>query len=80
MFVISVLSMEKPMIVVINEDLMGNHQTELAERLAQGNHLAYCTCKTLAETIKSFDKENLVPYPKGKPQLLSKRIDQLMGI
>ncbi|XP_003391987.1 PREDICTED: UDP-N-acetylglucosamine transferase subunit ALG13 homolog, partial [Amphimedon queenslandica] len=35
------LSLRKALVVVINETLMNNHQTELASRLAKDGHLVY---------------------------------------
>lgn len=37
------LRLNRPLLVVVNEDLMDNHQTELAEELARNHYLAYCT-------------------------------------
>ncbi|XP_023555660.1 putative bifunctional UDP-N-acetylglucosamine transferase and deubiquitinase ALG13 isoform X1 [Octodon degus] len=37
----------KPLVVVINEKLMNNHQLELAKQLHQEGHLFYCTCRIL---------------------------------
>ncbi|XP_044744652.1 UDP-N-acetylglucosamine transferase subunit ALG13 homolog [Coccinella septempunctata] len=60
---LEVLQCEKPLIVVINEDLMDNHQIELAEHLSKQGHLYYCTCETLEETLLK-DLKSLKPYPK----------------
>ncbi|XP_019863424.1 PREDICTED: UDP-N-acetylglucosamine transferase subunit ALG13 homolog, partial [Amphimedon queenslandica] len=39
------LSLRKALVVVINETLMNNHQTELASRLAKDGHLVYTFSK-----------------------------------
>ena len=31
--------------MVINDDLMGNHQLELAHQLSNDGHLYYCNCR-----------------------------------
>ena len=75
---LEVLGHKKPLIVVINETLMGNHQIELAQRLGNDNHLKYCTVETLAETIGNFDPKTIVPYEAGNIRIFTDFIDKLM--
>jgi len=42
---LEVLGANKPLVVVINEELMNNHQVELADQLSNDGHLFYCTCR-----------------------------------
>jgi len=41
-----VLAAKKPLVVVINEDLMDNHQLELAQQLYNDGHVLYSTCRS----------------------------------
>ena len=39
------LKAQRLVIVIVNEELMNNHQIELAEQLQNDSHLLYGTCK-----------------------------------
>jgi len=41
-----VLAAAKPLVVVVNEKLMNNHQFELAKQFYNDGHLLYCTCRS----------------------------------
>ena len=43
------LTLGKPLVVAINEQLMDNHQIELARQLSHDNHLVYATCRWAPE-------------------------------
>lgn len=52
---LEVLRRKKPFVVVVNEELMSNHQWELAERLHALGYILRTTVNDLAETIRSPD-------------------------
>lgn len=77
---IEVLEAKKPLLVVVNEDLMDNHQLELAEQLHVDGHLYYCTCDTLESTLLEVDFSLLNPFPRANPSLFIKYLDQIFKV
>uniref|UniRef100_A0A8C8VF44 UDP-N-acetylglucosamine transferase subunit ALG13 n=1 Tax=Pelusios castaneus TaxID=367368 RepID=A0A8C8VF44_9SAUR len=69
----------KPLLVVVNEKLMNNHQLELATQLYRDGHLFYCTCSTLLESLKSMDLSTLKPFPPGQPEKFAEFLDRVIG-
>lgn len=76
---LEVLQCGKPLIVVINEDLMNNHQIELAEQLWKQRYLYHCTCKTLNDTLQK-DLNLLKPYPKVDINTFGNYLSHIMRI
>ncbi|XP_076309611.1 alg13 UDP-N-acetylglucosaminyltransferase subunit isoform X2 [Tachypleus tridentatus] len=58
--VLETLRARKPLIVVINETLMGNHQMELAYQLFQDGHLYYCKCGIKEERQFKVEAKNIL--------------------
>ncbi|KAI5079450.1 hypothetical protein GOP47_0004929 [Adiantum capillus-veneris] len=73
------LRMGKPLIVVVNEALMDNHQAELAEELAAQKYLMYASPSTLSETVTNMDLNLLVPYKPSNSAALVKSLNSFLG-
>lgn len=76
---IDVLTRGKPLIVVINDTLMNNHQIELAEQLSNDNYLFYTTVQNLPDTLKSCDVSKLKKYERGNVDKFIEYLDDAMG-
>eukprot|EP00939_MAST-03C_sp_MAST-3C-sp1_P001995 g1995.t1 len=61
--ILETLRVRTKLLVVTNEDLMDNHQSELAEAMEHGNYLAKSTLPTLIEAIQVVEKRNFMSYP-----------------
>ncbi|XP_044283276.1 UDP-N-acetylglucosamine transferase subunit ALG13 homolog [Varanus komodoensis] len=76
---LEVLEAKKPLLVVVNDKLMDNHQLELARQLHRDGHLFYCTSRTLVQTLKSMDLSVLKPFPPGQPKRFASFLDGVFG-
>uniref|UniRef100_A0A8C5KJB3 UDP-N-acetylglucosamine transferase subunit ALG13 n=1 Tax=Jaculus jaculus TaxID=51337 RepID=A0A8C5KJB3_JACJA len=70
----------KPLVVVINEKLMNNHQLELAKQLHKEGNLFYCTCSMLPGLLQSMDLSTLKSYAPGQPEKFSAFLDKVVGL
>lgn len=58
---------------------MDNHQSELAEELAERSHLFCARPQTLYETISAMDLSALVPYQPGDAMPVARFINRFLG-
>lgn len=73
------LSAKKPLLVVINEDLMDNHQLELAQQLHEDGHVQYTTCTDLERTLQHMDCDTLKPFSPADPHNFTDFLDSIFG-
>ncbi|CAL8331854.1 UDP-N-acetylglucosamine transferase subunit ALG13 homolog isoform X2 [Gadus morhua] len=74
------LGARKPLLVVVNNKLMDNHQQELARQLHKESHLLYCTCSSLTDTLRTMDLSVLVPFPPAQTTHFANFLDIALGV
>lgn len=70
----------KPLLVIINEKLMDNHQYELAEKLFDEKRLYYTTCKNLYNSIENSDFSLLNSVKIDNSEKICKQIECFLQI
>ncbi|PKC14543.1 glycosyl transferase [Rhizophagus irregularis] len=78
--ILEILRLYKPLIVVANENLMDNHQIELAIELQSKGYLVYSSISNLLETLKSFNYKNLIPFPQPNDTLFANILNEEMNV
>ncbi|CAF3518200.1 unnamed protein product [Rotaria socialis] len=77
--ILQALEAHKPLLVVVNEKLMNNHQLEIANEMEQHGYLFHCTCSKLATTLKQFVNHTFKQYEKGDPLLFGQYLNKIMS-
>lgn len=76
---LAVLNANKPLIVVVNEDLMNNHQEELADKFSEEGYVFKTNCHSLIKVLENANVTTLKSYISGDPKLYAQHIDNIMG-
>ncbi|GLV41748.1 Alg13 UDP-N-acetylglucosaminyltransferase subunit [Carabus blaptoides fortunei] len=76
---LEVMSEHKPLIAVINEDLMGNHQQEIAKALSNRGHLKYCNCSDLSIILECRQFEHFKLYRAENSRRFTNYLDKCIG-
>lgn len=71
------LGQHKPLITVINDMLMDQHQSELAEKLSSMGYSVACKPQELRNTLNSFDETSLKKYVPGEPDKFVKYLNSV---
>ena len=78
--VLECLRLQKPLVVVINEKLMNNHQSELAIALADRKHVLYCVPQALKECVQDSTLFHLTPYYPPDQKKVANFISRRLGV
>lgn len=73
--IMQALDHQKALLVVVNENLMDNHQYELAEKLYNEKHLYYTTCENITDCIKKSDFSSLNSVKIDNSKKICKQIE-----
>ncbi|KAH9422524.1 transferase [Dermatophagoides pteronyssinus] len=77
--VLEVLRMNKSLLIIINNDLMDNHQQELADELAENNYVQCTDIENFPNILRKFNTKNIRPFPIHNPLLFRNFIQNLFN-
>ncbi|KAA6392126.1 MAG: putative glycosyltransferase family 1 protein [Streblomastix strix] len=75
--ILEALHLSKPLIVVVNDTLLHNHQTELANALHESGHLISASCNSLTDALLSIRDKVLIPLPSANPVVFGEYLEQI---
>ena len=78
--IMEALGLRRPLVVVTNDALMDNHQSELADALADRGHLVATTVGNLEECLRTFKGKEFTPYPDKDFDAFPKLVDETVGL
>ncbi|KAK8814649.1 UDP-N-acetylglucosamine transferase subunit ALG13 [Blastocystis sp. ATCC 50177/Nand II] len=76
--ILDTLRHQIPLIVVVNEKLMGNHQHEIADAMEESNYLIKATPASLLAKLQHFPSTTLSTYPEAHPELFVEYLNKEM--
>ncbi|EGZ20688.1 hypothetical protein PHYSODRAFT_259480 [Phytophthora sojae] len=74
------LALKKKLVVVVNAALMDNHQTELAEAMADQKYCLQTSVQDLQRTLELGNWDDLQPYPQPDEQAFPDLVDAVMSV
>ncbi|GJJ77010.1 beta-1,4-N-acetylglucosaminyltransferase [Entomortierella parvispora] len=78
--ILEALRLHKKLIVVVNEELMHNHQLELGSALQEQKYLVCCTTDQLEKALSAKEYESLQPFPEPNPSVFANLLDRQLGL
>jgi beta-1,4-N-acetylglucosaminyltransferase len=79
--ILEALDRRKPLVVVVNEALMDNHQSELADELAAREHLVATRTAGLERALREWrQRPACTPLPAADPLPFCAHVDALIGV
>ncbi|KAF9431011.1 N-acetylglucosaminyldiphosphodolichol N-acetylglucosaminyltransferase catalytic subunit alg13 [Podila epigama] len=77
--ILEALRLHKRLIVVVNTDLMDNHQQELGSALHEQGYLVCTTVDNLFNALKVKMYDTLVPFPDPDPNRFANYLNSKLG-
>lgn len=68
-----------PLVVVVNDQLMDNHQTELADQLASEGYIVACKPDGLAKQLSDITRAQFQPYVPGSAKPFVSLLNRMMN-